>query len=101
MNNEKVIELNVEDLTEKEVAEVNQIFRRFIKKYEEDTDRDTAEWLAEQLQEELPGRNQEEIREIAEEIQKSVEQYNEDLADLASYSGVRSASSCFKAAPAC
>ncbi len=82
MNNEKVIELNVEDLTEKEVAEVNQIFRRFIKKYEEDTDRDTAEWLAEQLQEELPGRNQEEIREIAEEIQKSVEQYNEDLADL-------------------
>ncbi len=82
MNSEKVIELNVEDLTEKEVAEVNQIFRRFIKKYEENTNKDIQEWLVEQLQEELPDRSLEEISKIAEEIQESVEEYNKDLEEL-------------------
>lgn len=82
MNSEKSVGLNVEGLNEKEVLEVNQIFKRFIKKYEENQDKETEEWLKEQLQEELPNKSQEEILEIAKEIQEAISEYNDDLADL-------------------
>ena len=40
---EKVMDLQIEGLTEEEIKNVQEIFQRFIKKYEEDTDRETGE----------------------------------------------------------
>lgn len=79
---EKVMNIQIEGLTEKEVQEVQKIFARFMKKYKENPERETVEWLAEQLQEELPEKKPEETRKIAEEIAAAVEEYNRDLEDL-------------------
>ena len=79
---ENVMNIEIEGLTEKEVREVQKIFARFMKKYEENPEKETVEWLTEQLQEELPERKPEEIRDIAHEIAASVEEYNRDLEDL-------------------
>ena len=79
---ENVMNIEIEGLTEKEVREVQKIFARFMKKYKENPERETVEWLAEQLQEELPERKPEEIRSIAHEIAAAVEEYNMDLEDL-------------------
>ena len=76
---ENVMNIEIERLTEKEVREVQKIFARFMKKYKENPERETTEWLAEQLQEELPERKPEEIRSIAHEIAAAVEEYNRDL----------------------
>ncbi|MBM6753046.1 hypothetical protein H6A65_16420 [Mediterraneibacter glycyrrhizinilyticus] len=79
---ENVINIEVEGLTEKEVGEVQKIFARFLKKYKENPERETVEWLSEQLKEELPEKNLEEIRSIAQEIKAAVEEYDRDLEDL-------------------
>lgn len=79
---ENVLNIKIEGLTEKEVRDVQKIFARFMKKYKENPEKETVEWLAEQLQEELPEKNSEEIRSIAQEIAASVEEYNRDLDDL-------------------
>lgn len=82
MNEKKMMETKLEGLTEKEAREVQKIFSRFMKKYEENPDRETVEWLSEQLEKELPDRNKDEIREMAKEIAEAVEEYNRDLEDL-------------------
>lgn len=79
---EEVMNLEIEELSEEEIKEVNKIFKRFVKKYEENPDREITDWMAEQLHEELPDRSDEEIQSIAEEIKESVESYEEDLRDL-------------------
>ena len=82
MSEEKKMEINIEGLTEKEVVEVREIFQRFINRYKENQDKETTEWLVEQLQEELPDKSREEICDIAEEIQEAVVSYDNDLKDL-------------------
>lgn len=79
---ENVMNIEIEGLTESEVGEVQKIFSRFIKKYKENPERETVEWLSEQLKEELPEKNLEEIRSIAQEIKAAVEEYDLDLEDL-------------------
>lgn len=79
---EKVMDLQIEGLTEEEIKNVQEIFQRFIKKYEEDTDRETGEWLYEQLKEELPEKEEEELQAIADEIIQAIEAYDKDLEDL-------------------
>lgn len=76
------LNLQVEGLTEKEIREVQKIFHRFVKKYEENPEADTKEWLFEQLKEELPEKKEEELESIAEEIVTAIEEYQKDLDDL-------------------
>lgn len=78
----KVLGLEIEGLTEKEAQEIRVVFGRFLEKYKEDPERETVEWLSEQLSEELPDKGGEEIYALAEEITGSIEQYGEDLGDL-------------------
>ena len=73
------LNLQVEGLTEKEIREVQKIFHRFLKKYEENPEADTKEWLFEQLKEELPEKKEEELESIAEEIVTAIEEYQKDL----------------------
>lgn len=81
-NAENVMNIEIDGLTEKEVQEVQKIFSRFIRKYKENPEKDTVEWLVEQLQEELPDRQPDEIKKIAVEIAGAVEEYDKDLEDL-------------------
>ena len=76
------LNLQVEGLTEKEIREVQKIFHRFLKKYEENPEADTKKWLFEQLKEELPEKKEEELEPIAEEIVTAIEEYQKDLDDL-------------------
>lgn len=82
MVNEEVHEMSIDELSEEEVKELRAILERFIQKYKENPDRETTEWLREQLQEELPDRSTAEIEEMATEIVESVKEYDEDLKDL-------------------
>lgn len=79
---EKGLKIEIEGLGEREVQGVQAIFQRFLKKYKEDPERETADWLSEQLSEELPEKDQEEIQEIAEGIIGSIGEFREDLDDL-------------------
>lgn len=79
---EKVLEFEVDGFTEKEVQEVKEIFGRFLDKYKENPERETVEWLSEQLGKELPDKKENEIHALAEEITESIEQYGKDLVDL-------------------
>lgn len=79
---EKVLELEIEGLTQKEVQEVRETFGRFLEKYKEDPERKTVEWLSEQLSKELPDKEEKEIHTLAEEITESIGQYGKDLSDL-------------------
>ena len=72
----------IEGFTEEEIREVYQIFFRLIKKYKENPNRETTEWLAEQLAAELPDRDGKEISKMAEEIVKTIKEYDSDLDDL-------------------
>lgn len=65
-NNTTSIEL--ESLSKENILQVQQIFQRFMNKYEENPERDTLEWLSEQLKEELPEKNETEIQKIAGEL---------------------------------
>ena len=82
MNEEKLMGLQIEGLTEEEVKEVKEIFQRFIDRYKENPDDTSYEWLKEQLQEELPDRGEEDIQDIADEIIEAIEEYDRDLEDL-------------------
>ncbi|MCF2554378.1 hypothetical protein [Faecalicatena contorta] len=82
MNEDKIMELQIEGLTEEEVKEVSDIFQRFIDRYKENPDDTSYEWLKEQLQEELPDRGEEDIQDIADEIVEAIREYDEDLEDL-------------------
>lgn len=75
-------DFEIEGLNEEDVREIQKIFVRFIKKYKENPERKISEWLAEQLERELPNREPEEIRKIAETITESIEEYERDLEDL-------------------
>lgn len=82
MNEEILNEIKMEELTEEQIKEVQAIFKRFIQKYKENQDKESIEWLVEQLKEELPDKSDEEIQKLAEEIVEAIEEYDEDLADL-------------------
>ena len=82
VENAQELNLQVEGLSEKEVKEVQIIFHRFLKKYEENPEADTRKWLFEQLKEELPEKKEEELQKIAEEITTAIEEYQKDLDDL-------------------
>lgn len=82
MINGEVQEIRIDELSEEEVKELRAILERFIQKYKENPDRENTEWLREQLQEELPDRNADEIEQMATEIVESVREYDEDLQDL-------------------
>ena len=82
VENAQELNLQVEGLSEKEVKEVQKIFHRFLKKYEENPEADTRKWLFEQLKEELPEKKEEELQKIAEEITTAIEEYQKDLDDL-------------------
>ena len=69
-------DFEIEGLNEEDVREIQKIFVRFIKKYKENPERKISEWLAEQLERELPNREPEEIRKIAETITESIEEYD-------------------------
>lgn len=80
--NPQGMDLQVEGLTEEEVKEVRKIFNRFLKKYKENPDAETKEWLFEQLKEELPEKTEEELHKIAEEITVAIDEYQKDLESL-------------------
>lgn len=72
----------IEGFTEEEIREVYQIFLRLIKKYKENPNRETTEWLADQLAAELPDKGEKEISKMAEEIVETIKEYGNDLDDL-------------------
>lgn len=82
MEEEKMMEIQTDDLSEKEVREVRKVFRRFVDRYKENPEREMAEWIGEQLREELPGEDGEQLRRMAEQIAGAVAEYDRDLADL-------------------
>ena len=82
MENQKTDEIVFEGLSEKEVKEVNQIYRRFIKKYKESKDKETKVWLYEQIKQELPDISDKEAERMSEDITESIQKYNEDYTDL-------------------
>lgn len=82
VSEEQVMELQIEGLTEEEVKEIQKIFQRFVNKYKENLERETREWLYEQLKEELPEKKEEELQKIAEEIVQSIEEYDKNLEDV-------------------
>lgn len=79
---DNMMNLEIDNLSEEEVQEIQKIFQRFMEKYKENPERETVEWLKEQLAEELPDKEPEEIQSIAEEIVESVEEYGTDLEEL-------------------
>lgn len=79
---EKMLDIKIDGLTEKEVQEVRKTFQRFLKKYKENPKRETVEWLSEQIAEELPHKGKGEVRKLAEEITESINQYEQDLTEL-------------------
>ena len=79
---EKMMNLEIQNLSEEEVQEIQKIFQRFMGKYKENPELETVEWLKEQLAEELPDKDLEEIQSIAEDIVESVEEYDTDLKEL-------------------
>lgn len=76
------ISIELESLSKEDILQVQQIFQRFMNKYEENPERDTLEWLSEQLKEELPEKDETEIQKIAGELVESIEEYENDLSDL-------------------
>lgn len=82
MIEEKVMEIQVDGLSEREVREVQKTFQRFVDKYKENPQRETVEWLDEQLQVELPREDKGKVRKMAEQIVVAVDEYDRDLADL-------------------
>lgn len=81
-NIENVMNITLDGLSKKEILEVQQIFSRFMKKYEENPEKETVEWLSEQFQEEFPEKKTEEIQKTAEEIVAVLKEYDQDLEDL-------------------
>ena len=82
MENQNTDEITFDDLSEKEVKEVNEIYKRFIKKYKENKDRKVEEWLKEQLQEEMPDIDSDEAEKLSKDIVNSIQEYDKDYADL-------------------
>lgn len=76
------LDLQIEGLSDQEIKEIQKIFQRFMKKYEENPDAETRQWLFEQLKEELPEKDEKELQNMAEEISTAVEEYGKDLEDL-------------------
>ena len=74
--------LGIDEISDEEICEVYRIFLRLIKKYEENSSRETTEWLAEQLAEELPDKDKKEIRKVAEGIVETIREYDKNLNDL-------------------
>lgn len=81
-NEEREIEFSPEGLSEEQTREFQEIFKRFVKKYEETPNRPAEAWMSEQLKEELPDKTEEEISEITAEILESVHVYDDNLHDL-------------------
>lgn len=70
VENAQELNLQVEGLSEKEVKEVQKIFHRFLKKYEENPEADTRKWLFEQLKEELPEKKKKNYRRLQKRLQQ-------------------------------
>ena len=76
-------ELIVEGLTVKEAEKVKEIWKRFIKAYQESgEEQEEFLWLEKQLQKELPEKSGEEIQRMKEEIMDSIREYDADLQEL-------------------
>lgn len=75
-------EITFDGLSEKEVKEVNEIYKRFIKKYKENKDREPSEWLQEQIKQELPDIDNKEALTISKDIVSSIKEYDKDYANL-------------------
>lgn len=79
---EQILEFSPEGMTEEQIIEFQRIYKRFIRKYEEMPDKPTAEWLSEQLKEEMPDKNDGEIQKISSDIIDAVSDYDKNLQDL-------------------
>ncbi|RRK32253.1 hypothetical protein EBB54_13435 [Schaedlerella arabinosiphila] len=76
-------EITVEGLTVEEAGKVREIWKRFIKSYQESgEEQEEFLWLEKQLREELPEKSGEEIRRMKEEIIDSIREYDASLQDL-------------------
>lgn len=76
-------EFIVEGLTVEEAEKVKEIWKRFIKAYQESgEEQEEFLWLEKQLQKELPEKSGEEIRRMKEEIMDSIREYDAGLQDL-------------------
>lgn len=76
-------ELIVEGLTVEEAEKVKEIWKRFIKAYQESgEEQEEFLWLEKQLQKELPEKSGEEIRRMKEEIMDSIREYDAGLQNL-------------------
>lgn len=76
-------ELTVEGLTVEEAEKVKEIWKRFIKAYQESgEEQEEFHWLEKQLQEELPEKSGEEIQKMKEEIMESIREYDANLQNL-------------------
>ena len=76
-------EIQIEGLTEKEVKELSDIIKRFVNSYiKKDKSMTDDEWLYEKLKEELPKKDDNEIKKIADEIMTSVLEFDTNLNDI-------------------
>ncbi len=76
------MEIQVDGLSKREVREIQKTFQRFVNKYKENPERETVEWLDEQLQAELPREDKGKVRQMASQIAEAIVEYDRDLKDL-------------------
>ena len=79
----EITPLKIDGLSEKEIEELAQAERRFVRAYAERAPEDMeGKWLEMQLAKELPEKTQEEIETMAGEILASVETFDSNLQEL-------------------
>lgn len=83
IKDQELQDIEIEGLTEKEAGELKLILKRFLKAYQNSGgEQKTFEWLGRQLQEELPDKTADEIKDIKESIVDSIKEYDMNLKNL-------------------
>lgn len=76
-------EFQIDGLTEKECKEVRKILERFLNAYGKKPENMTDEdWLYERFKEELPEKNEEELKKISQDIVSGVQEFNKNIKDI-------------------
>lgn len=71
-----------EKISEETLWQITEIFQRFMEKQRQNPEKKIEEWLFEQLKEELPEKEENEILKITKKIADSVEFYERELEDF-------------------
>ena len=76
------LEFTKEKISDEILEQIEEIFQKFFKKQEENSNKTMQEWLLELLEEEFPEKEGREVFEITKEIADSVKFYEKELEDF-------------------